>query len=166
MFPTLPGAAQKKEPLNAFAIVDCAQLDGLFYRESVKNPQLLCKSLLAGTGHEEAAIAGPLLMRADPAIDKALMGKLHEIEQGAPDVMWLWWRGRDVDKVFPGLQSLLFGKTEEGKNLFLRYFDPRCLKVLLQALCQDSASRQTLARIAAWAYWQDGEYTYLESTCP
>lgn len=162
MFPTLPGAAQKKEPLNAFAIVDCAQLDGLFYRESVKNPQLLCKSLLAGTGHEEAAIAGPLLMRADPAIDKTLMGKLHEIEQGAPAVMWLWWRGRDVDKVFPGLQSLLFGKTEEGKNLFLRYFDPRCLEPLLALFRQDKAANDVLRNIAGWAFWQDGQYQYRE----
>jgi hypothetical protein len=164
MFPTRPNTGKKDSP-NALAIVDCAQLDGLFYQESVKTPQILCKSLLADTWHEKSAIAGPLLMRADPLLDKDLTDKLHEIEQEVPAVMWLW-SGRDFDALFPALQNLLFGKTGEGKNLFLRYFDTRCLKTLLQALRQDSASRRTLDHIAGWAYWQNGKYEYLESTCP
>ena len=104
-------------------------------------------------------------MRADPLLDKDLTDKLHEIEQDAPAVLWLWSE-QDVDEIFPGLQAMLFGVRENGKNLFLRYFDPRCLKDLLEALRQDSASRRTLEHIAGWAYWQNGKYAYLESTCP
>jgi hypothetical protein len=145
-------------PLFAYAIVDCAHLDGLFYQKATQDPNITCKSLLADTPHADAAIAGPLLVDVtDPAAQSFVA-----IEVEAPTaVVWLW-SSLPFEQIYPVLQQLQFAEREDGRKFFLRYFDARHLKDMLALFKEEQQTRQMLVGIRAWAYPQDGQHHYLD----
>jgi hypothetical protein len=145
-------------PLFAYAIVDCARLDGLFYQKATQAPDITCKSLLDGTPHAESAIAGPLLVDVTAPAAQSFLS----LEVEAPEaVVWLW-SALPFEQIYPALQQLQFAEREDGQKLFLRYFDARNLKGMLSLFKEDPQAQQALAHIRAWAYQQDGQHHYLD----
>jgi hypothetical protein len=160
--PSLPQAVDVDEsrPLHTYAIVDCAHLDGLFYQETEKDPDIVCQSLLAGTIYEKSAIAGPLLIQVTPPHNVQLEQTLLKIEAENPAVVWLWSTDTFAE-LHPRLQALQFVEREAGKKLFLRYFDPRNLETTHTIFRTNSDSRPFLANIQGWAHQRNGQYHYL-----
>lgn len=145
-----------------YVIVDGAHLDGLFYRESVKDPDTLCKCLFDDTPYAGNAPAGPLLFAVEPARNPALSEKLLAIEQETPQaVLWLWSRNEFLD-LFAALQSLVFGEQKNGKQVILRYYDPRLLERMLNLFRLGVESRKHLKSVVGWAFLRDGQYQYLD----
>jgi hypothetical protein len=155
----LPAAPVQDQHL--YVIVDCAHLDGIFYHETVKAPDTLCKSLFADTRCVGNALAGPLLCKIEPGRN-ALSETLLAIEKETPAaILWLW-SSREFMDLFAALQSLLFGEQKNGKQVVLRYYDPRLLERALKMLRLNPGSRKPLNNISAWAFLRDGQYRYLE----
>jgi hypothetical protein len=147
-------------PLLTFALVDCAHLDGLFYQETVKDPDIMARSLLVGTPHEASAIAGPLLIQVTPPDNTRLAQTLLSIEAENPALVWLWSTVTFAE-LHPRLQTLLFGERKGGQKIFLRYFDPRLLAGLLTLFKTNWEARKALSAIQGWAVWQNDQYRYL-----
>jgi hypothetical protein len=155
---TLPASPVQDQ--NLYAIVDCAHLDGIFYLETVEAPYTVCKSLFTDTPYVENAMAGPLLCKIEPRRN-TLAEKLLDIEQETPQaILWLWSRNEFPD-LFVTLQRLVFGEQRNGKQIVLRYYDPRLLERMLKMFRMNAASRRLLDGISAWAFLQDGQYQYL-----
>ncbi|MDR1662757.1 MAG: DUF4123 domain-containing protein [Azoarcus sp.] len=160
MLPCLPQSDDDSACLlHTYAIVDCAHLDGLFYLEIQKDPNIVSRSLLADTPHEKSAIAGPLLILVVPH-NTGLAQMLLPIEAENPAVVWLW-SALPFDEIHPRLQMLQFGERRNGQKFFLRYFDPRNLEAMLPIFLADKEGRLALSLIQGWAYRRDGQYRYL-----
>lgn len=162
MLPQPPQSADANDafPLQTYAIVDCAHLDGLFFLETEKDPNIVSRSLLAGTIHEASAIAGPLLIQVAPPDNANLARTLLSIEAENPALIWLW-SASAFDELHPRLQMLQFGERRDGQGIFLRYFDPRLLKAMFAIFRDNKEARQTLALIRGWAYRLGGQRHYL-----
>ena len=145
---------------NLYVIVDCAHLDSVFYHESIRAPDIYCKSLFADTQHASGAVAGPLLCKVEPGRN-TLPEKLLTIEKETPQaILWLWSRN-EFPELFVSLRSLLFAQTRDGRMLLLRYYDPRCLGSALEMFRQSPEASESLQDITAWAFMQDGQYRYM-----
>lgn len=151
----------KKQELNLYAIVDCAHFDKTFYQSFIQNPMLTAESLFMRTLDEESAEAGPLLVKLDPEQDQELIEKLQDIEQQKPAVVWLWSDKSFLKLADNILKPLLYGELEDGQKILIRYYDPRCIKGMLEVLKENESSAKKLASIKAWAFKYNVEYSYL-----
>ncbi len=159
-FPTPPYITDK-DKLNHYIIVDCAHFDHKLYREIRKNQNLQSKSLFMDTPDEESAFAGPVLITLDFEKNWKFIQEIQEIEQKQPAILWLW-SNQNFNQLFDILQSIQYGKLDNGKTVLCRYFDPRCTEVMLKMLATDQDVAQQIQKITAWAYKQTGgQYKYI-----
>lgn len=155
---------QLEGSLYTYVIIDCAHYDKDFYQSVIQNTMLIAESLFMRTLDEESAEAGPLLIKLDLEKNKEFIEKLQKIEQEKPVVVWLWSE-KDFLKLADNiLKPLLYGELEDGTQILIRYYDPRCLEGTLNILKENSSSFSKLEHIKAWAFKQDNQYQYLSST--
>lgn len=161
ILPILPDNLDKNS-LYLHAIVDCAHFDPCFYKMFIKNKQIESQSLLAKTPYKKSVEAGPLLVRIDN-INANSIDIINEIlfaQTDKPSVVW-FWSAAPFSILQRDLTDMLFVEKEEGGLLFFRYYDPRCLKDLLQALSTDDGALKYLQQIACWTFNLEGQYHYL-----
>ena len=162
--PKLPISESKNEKntsLKLYAIIDCAHFDKDFYQSLIQNPMLTAESLFMRTLDEESAEAGPLLIKLNPEQDKDIIEKLQDIEQKKPAIVWLWSDKSFLKLADNILKPLLYGELEDGQKILIRYYDPRCIKGILEVLKENEGSAKKLAHIKAWAFKYNDEYSYL-----
>lgn len=151
----------ENQTLKLYAIVDCAHFDKDFYQSFIQNPMLTAESLFMRTLDEESAEAGPLLVKLDPKQDQDLIQKLQDLEQKKTAVVWLWTDKSFLKLADNILKPLLYGELEDGQKILIRYYDPRCIKGMLEVLKENESSAKKLANIKAWAFKYNDEYSYL-----
>lgn len=151
----------ENQALKLYAIIDCAHFDKDFYQSLTQNPILTAESLFMRTLDEESAEAGPLLVKLDIEQDQEVIQKLQEIEQQKPAVVWLWSDKSFLKLADNILKPLLYGELEDGQKILIRYYDPRCIKGMLDVLKENESSAKKLANIKAWAFKYNDEYSYL-----
>ncbi|OTQ52722.1 DUF4123 domain-containing protein [Gilliamella apis] len=151
----------ESQALTLYAIIDCAHFDKDFYQSLIQNPMLIAESLFMRTLDEESAEAGPLLVKLDSEQNQAFIEKLQEIEQQKPAVVWLWSDKNFLKLADNILKPLLYGELEDGQKALIRYYDPRCIKGMLEVLKENESSAKKLANIKAWAFKYNDKYSYL-----
>ena len=151
----------ENQALMLYAIVDCAHFDKDFYQGFIQNPMLTAESLFMRTLDEESAEAGPLLIKLNPEQDQDLIEKLQDIEQKKPAIVWLWSDNSFLKLADNILKPLLYGELEDGQKILIRYYDPRCIKGMLEVLKENEGSAKKLAHIKAWAFKYNNDYCYL-----
>lgn len=155
-----PPGIDEEGGVRLYAIIDCAQLEEDFYLAATKEPNIVSRSLFIGTPHAVSAEAGPLLVQVDAEKDADFIEKILAIEGQKPAVVWLW-SSQGFKPLCGQLRSLLFGELENGKRMFFRYYDPRCIEKILTVFKESEQAQKTLEHVQTWAYLQNGNYKYL-----
>jgi len=128
----------------SFAILDAATMGAEFKTAASRQPLHTC--LFRGESEQNLATVAPYLF---PLTDAATFGK------------WLldtgWGRGWGVRIVTAAsneslrvhLRKFLIVKTEDGKELYFRYYDPRVLRVILPSF-KSTELKELFGPIEEW----------------
>lgn len=152
---------QITENLYSYVIIDCAHFDEEFYQRIIQNPTLTAESLFMRTLDEESAVAGPLLIKLDLEKNKDFIEKIQQIEQQKPAIIWLWSEIDFIRLADNTLKPLLYGTLEDTTEVLIRYYDPRCIKGMLETLKENEMTAKKLTNIKAWAFKHKDDYHYL-----
>ena len=150
-----------EEKTYCYAIIDCAQFDSCFYKMFIKDPNLICCSLLANTPYVKSSEAGPLLIQIEK-YEPSYQNIINEIliaQVEKPSVLWLWSKA-SFFSLQDYLKELLFAENEQGKKYFLRFYDPRCFNNMLELFKADKNISYYLEKIESWAILCDDQYLF------
>jgi len=122
---------QRETPyLRAFVLVD-----GVQYTKATGSPMQgsdARRALFQGTEDEGLAHAGPWLIDLAQEAPEAL-STISDMEQAKPSVVWLFARS-PLETLALALQQRLNSRLPSGKIALIRFWDPRTLKALFNAL--------------------------------
>ena len=116
--------------LRAYALVD-----GVQYGKVTGSPMQgseARRALFQGTEDEGLAHAGPWLIDLAQEAPEAL-STISDLEQAKPSVVWLFSR-LPLETLALALQTRLNSRLPNGKIALIRFWDPRTLKALFNAL--------------------------------
>jgi hypothetical protein len=136
----------QQEPF--FALLDAARSPRV--REVLRGAQVEYQSLYEGSKGQELADCAPYLVRLPQA---PLLETLVREGWGASWAVYLCC-GQPLAEVRRHLRRFLLVKTEDGRELYFRFYDPRVLRVYLPT-CRSEEARQFFGPIRS--YLLEGE---------
>ena len=141
--------SELKEPL--FAVLDAAR-DPLIYASLMECEEPL-QSLYEGPKGEELALVVPYLVSLSP--QSSFLRTLVRQGWGKSWGIYLTC-DRSMDEVRKHLRRLLLVKTESGKQILFRYYDPRVLRVFLPT-CTREELENFFGPIASFTFEGDDD---------
>ena len=117
--------------LAAYALVDGVQYSR-FTGARIEQLNGTTRALFVGTEDEALAHAGPWLVDLAKA-DRSIVATVTRLEQTHPSVMWLLSQ-LDIESLAMVLQLKLNSKLPDGRTALIRFWDPRVLVGLFNAL--------------------------------
>jgi hypothetical protein len=140
-----------------YALLDCSAHDSAWHELTTLHPQARWKSLFDGTPEQELHTAAPLLI-AFTQEDKELVAWLGGLERMQPSVSWIE-SPHTLGTLAPMLARRLPCEIDDGREVVLRYYDPRILLGLPSALTPQQ-KRYFFAPVAAWTAWEPRREAY------
>ncbi|WP_414446781.1 DUF4123 domain-containing protein [Burkholderia sp. 22PA0099] len=132
--------------MAAYALVDGVQytrLTGARVTPSVREN----RALFAGTEDAALAHAGPWLVSVATAGASTLQ-TISRLEQAYPSVLWLFSQ-LDMESLAQVLQVKLDARLPDGQIALMRFWDPRTLVALYNAL-DATARREYFSHVDEW----------------
>lgn len=148
----LAGLVESLPELNSYALVDVGQIPEMrdTYLDRMEIPHA---KLFAGTKEHKIAKYGPMLIPLDSKAHSSQLPVsqlLHGMQYGWT-VSWLT-SPLGLDELARHLAGHFNGVFDDGREVLIRYYDPRNLAPFLESIDADT-NAALLGPISTWTYW-------------
>ncbi|MEZ4808082.1 MAG: DUF4123 domain-containing protein [Flavobacteriales bacterium] len=127
-----------------YILLDAARMNGAIQEARDLNPDHTC--LYEGDSEKFLAAVAPWLFAFEPGSDFARWA----VRQGKGNSWGILFRSEvEPVRLYKHLRRFLIIQTEEGKELYFRYYDPRVLRVFLPT-CDKDQLREFFGPITAF----------------
>lgn len=143
--------------LGLYALVDGIQYKRLTGKH-IEPQEAEMVSLFKGTEDEPLAHAGPWLMNV--TVSEEYAEAVTTLEKDGPGVVWLIAEG-EIQSLAAKLRLRLNARLRDGRELLLRFWDPRALNSLYLSMRPD-IRREYFSDVLEWHYILGGKRFYID----
>lgn len=137
-------------------------VDGIQYKrwagKNIEPQDAAILSLFEGTEDEPLAHAGPWLMNV--LVSEQYAEVVATLEKNDPGVVWLIADG-EIESLAAKLRRRLNARLPDGRELLLRFWDPRALNSLYMSI-QPDIRREFFSDALEWHYMFAGKRFYFD----
>lgn len=140
-----------------YALLDCSAHESAWQELTALYPDAQWRSLFDDTPEQSLESAAPLLIAFTPE-NRELVAWLVKLERAQPSVSWLE-SPYALAALAPMLARRLPCEIDDGKEVVLRFYDPRILLGLPSALTPQQ-KRYFFAPVHIWTAWEPRRQAY------